>query len=320
VRALTGRHKILVAYRSYHGASGTSIAMTGEDRRWLGESGGSEGIVRFFAPFPYRSPFFTEIAEEETERALDHLRRTLMHEDPRRVAALFIEPVVGSNGVITYPKGYLEGLRKITEEAGIVLVFDEVMTGFGRTGAAFACERFGVQPDIITFAKGVTSAYMPLGGILVRESLAKHFDQKQLPNGHTYSGHPMGVAAGLATLQAYREEGLYTRGLEIEKWIHELVLPLKSKYEIVGDVRGIGAFYALEFVKDKHSKTPLVPWHGDGMGIMKNFYGELRKRGVYSFGRYNIAMCAPPLTTTREEFAGAVSALDESIAALVAML
>jgi taurine---2-oxoglutarate transaminase len=324
VRALTGRHKIMVAYRSYHGASGTSLAMTGEDRRWLGEgaggSSGGDGMVRFFAPFPYRSPFFTELAAEETERALDHVRRTLMHEDPRRVAAIFIEPVVGSNGVITYPVGYLEGLRKVADEAGILLVFDEVMTGFGRTGATFACERFGVKPDILTFAKGVTSAYVPFGGILVREGLAKHFDAKQLPNGHTYSGHPMGVAAALATLSVYKEEGLYTRGLEIEKWIHELVLPLKAKYEIVGDVRGAGAFYALEFVKDKASRTPLVPWQGDGMGIMKNFYMELRKRGVYSFGRYNIAMCAPPLTTTREEFATAVVALDESIGALAALL
>jgi taurine---2-oxoglutarate transaminase len=320
VRALTGRHKILTAYRSYHGASGTSIAMTGEDRRWLGEDGGASGMVRFFAPFPYRSPFFTENGEEEVERALDHLKRVLLHENPRKVAALFIEPVVGSNGVIEYPKGYLEGLRQITAETGILLVFDEVMTGFGRTGAAFAATRFGVEPDIITFAKGVSSAYVPVGGIMVRESLAKHFDQKALPNGHTYSGHPIGVAAALAALQVYKEEGLYTRGLEIEKWVHELVLPLKAKYDIIGDIRGLGAFFAIEFVKDKKSKTALVPWHGEGMGVMKNFYMELRKRGVYSFGRFNVSMVAPPLTTTREEFAEAIKAVDESIAAFATMI
>ena len=198
-RTLTGRTKILTAYRSFHGSSGTSITMTGEDRRWHGEHMGAPGIVRFFAPYLYRSPFHAANAEEERGRAIEHLERVLVHENADRVAAIVIEPVVGSNGVITYPEGYLADLRRITEKHGILLVLDEVMTGFGRTGASFAAERYGVVPDAITFAKGVTSAYLPLGGVMLRESLAKTFDDRALPCGHTYSGHPMSVACGLAT-------------------------------------------------------------------------------------------------------------------------
>ncbi|HRG98284.1 MAG TPA: aminotransferase class III-fold pyridoxal phosphate-dependent enzyme [Polyangiaceae bacterium] len=317
---LTGRRKVLSAYRSFHGSTGAAITLTGEDRRWGGEPG-VPGVVKFFAPYPYRSPFYATTPEEESARAIEHLERVLMHEDPKRVAAVFIEGVVGSNGVIVYPDGYLAALRALTERHGILLVMDEVMTGFGRTGAAFASTRYGIVPDLITFAKGVTSAYVPLGGLMMRESLAKTFDTRALPSGHTYSGHPLGVAAGLATVRAYREEGLFERGREIEGWLQEGLRPLVDKYEIVGEVRGVGAFFAVEFVKNKASKEPLVEWHGaGGLGVMKNLYGELRKRGVYTFGKFNCTMVAPPLTTSRAELDKALVALDESIGALQASL
>ncbi len=317
---LTGRRKVLSAYRSFHGSTGAAITLTGEDRRWGGEPG-VPGVLKFFAPYPYRSPFYATTPEEESARAIEHLERVLMHEDPKRVAAVFIEGVVGSNGVIVYPDGYLTALRALTERHGILLVMDEVMTGFGRTGAAFASTRYGIVPDLITFAKGVTSAYVPLGGVMMRESLAKTFDARALPSGHTYSGHPLGVAAGLATVRAYREEGLFERGREIEGWLQEGLRPLVDKYEIVGEVRGVGAFFAVEFVKNKASKEPLVEWHGaGGLGVMKNLYGELRKRGVYTFGKFNCAMVAPPLTTSRAELDKALVALDESIGALQASL
>ena len=317
---LTGRRKVLSAYRSFHGSTGAAITLTGEDRRWGGEPG-VPGVLKFFAPYPYRSPFYATTPEEESARAIEHLERVLMHEDPKRVAAVFIEGVVGSNGVIVYPDGYLTALRALTERHGILLVMDEVMTGFGRTGAAFASTRYGIVPDLITFAKGVTSAYVPLGGVMMRESLAKTFDARALPSGHTYSGHPLGVAAGLATVRAYREEGLFERGREIEGWLQEGLRPLVDKYEIVGEVRGVGAFFAVEFVKNKASKEPLVEWHGaGGLGVMKNLYGELRKRGVYTFGKFNCAMVAPPITTSRAELDKALVALDESIGALQASL
>ncbi|HEY8077781.1 MAG TPA: aminotransferase class III-fold pyridoxal phosphate-dependent enzyme [Labilithrix sp.] len=319
-RAITGRHKVLTAYRSFHGSTGTSIMLTGEDRRWGGETAGPGGIGRFFAPYPYRSPFWAHTPEEETSRAIDHLERVLVHEDPKRVAAILIEPVVGSNGVIVYPDGYLPALRALTEKHGILLVSDEVMTGFGRTGAAFGMTKYGVVPDMLTFAKGVTSAYLPLGGVMIRESLAKTFDTRALPSGHTYSGHPMCVAAGLATVRAYKEEKLFERGNEIGGWLRAGLAAIAEKHRTVGEARGVGAFWALELVKDKKTREPLVAWHGEGPGVMKTLYADLRKRGVYTFGKFNVVMVAPPLTTTKAELDEGLAALDASLTALEATL
>ena len=318
-RSITGRSKVLSAYRSFHGSTGTSIMLTGEDRRFGGEPG-APGVSRFFAPYPYRSPFWATTPEEETARAIEHLERTLVHEDPKRVAAIIIEPVVGSNGVIVYPAGYLPALRALTEKHGILLICDEVMTGFGRTGAAFASQKFGIVPDMITFAKGVTSAYIPLGGIMIREKLAGTWDTKAMPSGHTYSGHPMCVAAGLATVRAYNEDKLFERANELEGWIKSGLAAITEKHRIVGDARGVGAFFALELVKDRATKEPLVPWHGEGPGVMKSFYGELRKRGVITFGKFNCVMVAPPLNTTKAELDEGLKAVDEALTAFEATL
>ncbi|MBX3262084.1 MAG: aminotransferase class III-fold pyridoxal phosphate-dependent enzyme [Labilithrix sp.] len=318
-RAVTGRAKVLSAYRSFHGSSGTSIMLTGEDRRWGGEPG-PPSIMRFFAPYPYRSPFHATTPAEETSRAIEHLERILLHEDPKRVAAVLIEPVVGSNGVIVYPDGYLPALRALTEKHGIFLIADEVMTGFGRTGPAFASQKFGVVPDMLTFAKGVTSAYLPLGGVLVRERIASTFDARALPCGHTYSGHPMCVAAGLATVRAYKEEKVFERGAALEGVLRAGLANITEKHRSVGEARGTGAFFALELVKDRASKEPLVPWHGDGPGVMKNLYVELRKRGVYTFGKFNCVMVAPPLTATKAEVEEGLAALDDALTAFEAAL
>jgi taurine--2-oxoglutarate transaminase len=318
-RAITGRHKVLTAYRSFHGSTGTSIMLTGENRRWGGELGGPSGVSRFFAPYPYRSPFWATSPEEETSRAIDHLEKVLLHEDPKRVAAILIEPVVGSNGVIVYPDAYLPALRALTQKHGILLIADEVMTGFGRTGASFGATRYGVVPDMLTFAKGVTSAYLPLGGVMIRESLAKTFDDKALPSGHTYSGHPMCVAAGLATVRAYKEEKLFERGKELEGWLRAGLTAIAEKRRTIGEVRGVGAFFAIELVKDRATKEPLAAWHGDA-GPMKTLYAELRKRGVYTFGKHNVTMVAPPLTTTKPELDEALASLDASLGVLEASL
>jgi taurine---2-oxoglutarate transaminase len=316
VRNLTGRFKVLAGYRSYHGSTGTAMTLTGEDRRWASEPAIAPGIVHFWTPYPYRSPFFTQDPHIETARALEHLERTLMHEGPNSVAAIITEPVIGSNGVIIFPEGYLQGLRRICDEHGILLIFDEVMTGFGRTGAAFASQRLGVIPDLTVFAKGVTSAYAPLGGIMLRESLAKTYDSRALPIGHTYAGHPLMVATGLATVQTYLEEGVFEQALVLENWLAEGLGALAAKHPIIGEARGLGAFWALEFVKDQDTREPLVPWHGAGPGIMKTFFGELKKRGVYAFGKFNIAMMTPPLTITRDELDIALTALDEAVTVL----
>jgi taurine--2-oxoglutarate transaminase len=315
-RALTGRFKVLSAYRSFHGSSPGAAALTGENRRWFSEPAVMPGVVRFWAPYPYRSPFDTEDPAVETQRALDHLRSVMQAENPDSIAALLIEPVVGSNGVIVPPAGYHAGLRALCDEYGIMLIHDEVMTGFGRTGAPFAGQRFGVVPDMISFAKGVTSAYAPLGGVLIREKYAQAFDTRPLGAGHTYSGHPVCVAAGIGALAAYHAGGYFERGRTIETWLQAKLGALRDKHDIIGDVRGIGAFFAVEFVSDRAKRTPLVAWQGKTAGAMPALFDALRAGGVYAFGRYNILAVAPPLVIEEAELDEALAALDTAIGEL----
>ncbi|HEV2737535.1 MAG TPA: aminotransferase class III-fold pyridoxal phosphate-dependent enzyme [Candidatus Elarobacter sp.] len=313
-RAVSGRAKVLTAYRSFHGSGAGSATLTGENRRWYNEpSNVMPGVVHFWAPYPYRSPFFTDDPAEETRRALQHLADTIAAENPDQVAAILIEPVIGSNGVIVFPPGYLAGLRALCDAHGIALIFDEVMTGFGRTGAVFGGERFGVVPDMMTFAKGVTSGYVPLGGVLLRERLACAFDQKPLPAGHTYSGHPLAMATGIAALQAYEDGDLYARARAIETRLRAGLERVRDEHEIVGEVRGVGAFFALEFVSDRAARTPLVPWQGKSMGPMPALFASLKKRGAYAFGRYNVLHIAPPLTITDEQLDEAVATIGAAV-------
>ena len=317
-RALTGRHKVLTAYRSFHGSGPGASALTGENRRWNNEPETMGGVVRFWGPFPYRSPFHTDDPAVETQRVLQHVRDTIAAEDAHRVAAILLEPVVGSNGVIVPPPGYLAGLRAICDEFGIMLIFDEVMTGFGRLGAPFGAVRFGVAPDMITFAKGVTSAYAPLGGVLVRENIAAAFDTRPLGTGHTYSGHPLNMATALGAIAAYHEGGYFTRGLLIEGWLREKLGKLKEKYDVIGDVRGAGAFFCIEFVRDRATREPLITWQGSDAGPMPVLFNAMRKNGVYAFGRYNILHVAPPLIVEEAELDEAIASLDTAIGALTA--
>ena len=314
-RMITGRNKVLAAYRSFHGSAPGAGSLTGEDRRWANEPG-LPGVVHFFAPYPYKSPFHTDDPTVETERALAHLRDVITFEGPRNIAALLIEPVVGSNGVVVYPDGYLEGLRSLTEEHGIMLIFDEVMTGFGRLGDTFAAQRFGVEPDMITFAKGVASAYIPLGGVLVREELAAHFDETTLMCGHTYSGHPIAMAAGLATVKTMQREGLFQRARELEPVLQSELGALRENHAVIGDVRGVGAFFALEFVKDRATRTPLVPWYGGDNTPVAKLTAALRREGVYAFGRYNVLLITPPLTIKKTELMSGIEALDKALKVL----
>ncbi|MBV9440454.1 MAG: aminotransferase class III-fold pyridoxal phosphate-dependent enzyme [Candidatus Eremiobacteraeota bacterium] len=315
-RAITGRSKVFTAYRSFHGSAAGAASLTGESRRWFNEpSSIMPGVVRFWAPYPYRSPFYTRDAEEETQRALAHLEETIRAENVSQAAAIVLEPVVGSNGVIVYPEGYLAGVRDLCDRYGILLVFDEVMTGFGRVGEAFAAQRFGVFPDLITFAKGVTSAYVPLGGVMIRERLAATFDERPLPAGHTYSGHPLACAAGVAVVAAYREEGSFERARAIELRLGAGLRGLRERFNVIGEVRGLGAFFAIEFVSDREKRTPLVPWQGASLGPMPALFAELRKRGAYAFGRYNVLHIAPPLVIDDAQIDEAVATIADAIAA-----
>ncbi len=317
-RTITGRAKVLTAYRSFHGSGAGSATLTGENRRWYNEPASvMPGVVHFWSPYPYRSPFFTTDPAEETRRALQHVAETVAAENTEQVAAILIEPVIGSNGVIVFPPGYLAGLRALCDAHGIVLIFDEVMTGFGRVGAAFAGERFGVIPDAITFAKGVTSGYVPLGGVLLREDLVRTFDQRPLPAGHTYSGHPLAMATGLAALQAYRDGDLYARAANvIEPRLRAGLERIRDKHEIVGEVRGCGAFFAVEFVADRTTREPLVPWQGKSLGVMPTLFAALKKRGAYAFGRYDVLHVAPPLIITEDQIDEAVATIDIAVGEL----
>jgi len=309
-RAITGRHKVMTAYRSFHGSAPGAGSLTGENRRWPNEPG-LPGVVRFFTPFPYRSPFHTRDAGEEVERAIAHLEEIVRYEGRDRIAALLIEPVIGSNGVIVFPDGYLKGVRELCDRHGILLIFDEVMTGFGRTGEAFASQRLGVVPDMFTFAKGVTSAYVPLGGVAVRESLAKFFDAHPLPSGHTFSGHPLATAAGLAAVQAYRDENLFARARVVEGWLRERFERLAARHPMLGEARGVGAFFGLELVTNPETREPLVEWQGGR--TLQSLFGDLLARGVYIYGRYNVIVVSPPLTVAESELDEAAEVFDAAL-------
>jgi taurine--2-oxoglutarate transaminase len=310
-RTLTNRHKILTAYRSFHGSAPGAGTLTGENRRWPNEPG-IPGVARFFAPFPYRSPFHTRDAAEETQRAIAHLEDVILYEGRERIAAILIEPIVGSNGVVLYSEGYLRELRKVCDRYGILLIFDEVMTGFGRTGKPFASQTFDVTPDMFTFAKGVTSAYVPLGGVAVRESLASYFDETPLPCGHTFSGHPLAMAAGVATLEAY--EDVFPRVPGVEKSLRDSLLQLQQRHPSIGEVRGTGAFFALELVKDRQTREPLVEWQGKQ--TLNAFVADLLSRGVYVYARFNTIIIAPPLVIEPAEIAEAVAGFDAALGSL----
>ncbi len=315
-RLVTRRPKVMSAYRSYHGSTIGGSALTGVDR-WRDPMPNLPGIVRFFAPYPYRSPFHAEDGATEAARALDHVNRILSHEGPQNVAAIMIEPVTGSSGLVVYPEGYLAELRAICDRHGILLVFDEVMTGFGRVGKAFAAERLGVAPDLLSFAKGASASYTPLGGVLVREGIARFFDENLFDVGHTHAGHVLAVAGGLAALEVYREEGLFERAIEIEGWLTEGLRDLQQRHAVLGDVRGLGALFGLELVRDRDSREPLVAWHDPaGSGAMKKFFGTLLGRGVHAYGRYNIVLVAPPLTISRDELQVGLDALDAALTAV----
>lgn len=254
-REFTGRRKLLAAYRSYHGATAQSIHLTGEARRFASDKGASE-VVHFFGPFLYRSEFWATSEEEECERALTHLEHTITSEGPDAFAALILEPVIGSAGIIPPPPGYLEGVREICTKYGIVFIADEVMAGFGRTGAWFAHQHADVVPDLITFAKGVNSGYVPLGGVIISYDIAHHFDERAYPGGLTYSGHPLACAAGVATIAAMQDEGIVENAARIGSDVLGPGLKaLAEKHDAVGDARGVGVFWALEIVKDA-ARTP----------------------------------------------------------------
>lgn len=309
-KMFTGRNKIFSRYRSYHGASYGAANLSGEPRRYTCEPG-IPGFVKFFDPYIYRAGIEFKSEEDASKYYEDKLREQLIYEGEESVAAVFLETVTGSNGVIIPPKGYLKGVRKICDEFGILMVCDEVMTGWGRTGEWFACNNWDVKPDIITFAKGITCGYVPLGGVIVDKKISEYFDDNTLMCGLTYNAHPLSCAAGIATLEVYEEEKLIDNSKAMGKILGELLEDIKDKHPSVGDVRYIGLFSAVELVKDKTTREALVPYGKDPEKIMPRIIGMLKEKGFSTFSHENNIMIAPPLIIKEGELREAMGIFDK---------
>ncbi|MFF2272869.1 aspartate aminotransferase family protein [Agromyces sp. NPDC058136] len=306
-RLHTGRDKVLSTYRSYHGNTGSAIVATGDWRRVPNEF--ARGHVHFFGPYLYRSEFWATTPEEESERALHHLRRVIESEGPTSIAAVLLESIPGTAGILVPPPGYLEGVRELCDRHGILLILDEVMAGFGRTGRWFAFDGYAVRPDLITFAKGVNSGYVPAGGVIISDEIAATFDERVFPGGLTYSGHPLAMASIVATLDAMASEGIveHARAVGAEA-IAPALEDLAERHALIGEVRGEGVFWAVELVVDRRTREPL---QAAAMGRIK---AALVERGLLPFIQDNRIHVVPPCVVTADEVAEAAAIYDEVLA------
>jgi taurine--2-oxoglutarate transaminase len=306
-RQITGRHKILARYRSYHGATGVAIAATGDPRRWAAEAGVS-GIVR--------APDFHKWGRPEPEpvdRALQEHEDVDMHEGGHTIAAFILEPVVGANGILIPPDGYLQGVRELCDRHGILLIADEVMTGFGRTGRWFAVEHWGVVPDLLTMAKGLTSSYIPFGAVAMRRHLAEAFRERAYVGGLTYNSHPLGCAAALAVIEVMEQDGLVERSAQLGEVMRGHHERLMERHPSVGGHRSLGLFGALDLVRDRRTYEPMAPFNGTS-DEMQALQRAFREHGLYVFLRYNMIHTNPPLTISEGELAEGFTIIDEALA------
>jgi taurine--2-oxoglutarate transaminase len=311
-RLHTGRHKVMTTYRSYHGNTTTAIQMTGDPRRWPND-GAATGVVHFFGPFPYRSPFWSTSPEEECARALEHLDQLVTFEGPATIAAIVLETIPGTAGIIVPPDGYLAGVREICDRHGIVYVADEVMAGFGRAGEWFAVDHWDVVPDLIAFAKGSNSGYVPLGGVIISPEIAATFADRVFPGGLTYSGHPLACAAAVASINAMRDEGIIENAARIGTDVLGPGLQeLAERHPSIGEVRGLGVFWCLDLVTDRATKEPLAPYGGTSEA-MTALVGACKERGLLPFTNYHRLHVVPPCTITDQEAKEGLAMLDEAL-------
>lgn len=308
-RIHTNKHKILSFYRSYHGNTTSAITATGDPRRWPNEF--AMGHVHFFGPHLYRSSFWSETQEQESERALAHLAEVIKYEGAKTIGAVLIETVVGTAGILEPPPGYLQGVRKLCDENDILLILDEVMAGFGRTGEWFAFDNYKVKPDLFVFAKGSNSGYVPVGGVVISDHIAKTFDERVFPGGLTYSGHPLAAASIVATIDIMKEE----RIVENAKMIGEKVLgpglrELQDRHKVIGEVRGLGTFWALDLVKNRKTKEMIAPYGGTSPA-MADLIAACKKNGLLPFTNYNRLHVVPPCNVSETEAKEGLAILDE---------
>jgi taurine--2-oxoglutarate transaminase len=313
-RWVTGRHKVIARYRSYHGATGGAITLTGDPRRWFAEPG-LPGVVRMLDPYTYRCPAGhpdpCPVCTGEP-----HLEEILQYEGAHTVAAVILETVTGTNGIIVPPDGYLQAIREVCDRHDILLILDEVMAGWGRTGRWFACEHWDVVPDIITTAKGINSGYVPLGAMTVREPVYEAIEDRFFAGGLTYSGHPLACAAAVASIEAFREEGIVENSAAMGDVLGEELPGLAERHPSIGDVRGRGLFWGLELVRNRETREPLVPFNatGDATAPIFRITKAALERGLYLFVHWNVVVVCPPLTITREELDEGLAILDDVLA------
>jgi taurine--2-oxoglutarate transaminase len=313
-RMATGRFKVFSRYRSYHGATHGAAALSGDPRRFKAEPS-IPGVIHFYGPYSYRCPFGSTTEEQSRDRALAHLEQTIQFEGSDSIAAIFLEGINGSSGLILYPDGYMEGVRALCDKYGILLVIDEVMSGFGRTGQWFGCNNYNARPDIITMAKGLTSAYLPLGAVAVSESISDHFDENPLVCGLTYSGHPVSCAAGIAVIDTFKDEGIlsHTQKMGLVQQSH--LDAMQAKHPSVGEIRNIGLFGVIEMVKNRETREPMTEWNATGENLSRTLQvaSALREHGVMTFVRWNWLFCVPPLVINEEQLAEAYQAVDKAL-------
>ena len=313
-RLHANRHKVLSFYRSYHGNTTAAIASTGDPRRWPNEY--AYGHVHFFGPYLYRTAFWSKSEEEECKRALEHLEQVIIFEGASTIAAILIESVVGTAGVLVPPVGYLEGVRALCDKYGIKWIADEVMSGFGRTGKWFAYQHSKAEPDLIVFAKGVNSGYVPLGGVIISDEIAATFNDRVFPGGLTYSGHPLATAAAVATLDVMAEEKMVENAATMgEKVIKPLLEELMAKHKVIGEMRGRGVFWALDLVTDRATRAPLAPY-GASSPAMNELVAACKKLGLFPFNNYNRMHICPPCNITESELREGFAILDQAFASI----
>ena len=313
-RLHTGKHKVLSFYRSYHGNTTTAVTATGDPRRWPNEH--ATGHVHFFGPYLYRTAFWAKDEAEECRRALEHLEQVIIFEGASTIAAILMESVVGTAGVLIPPAGYLEGVRALCDKYKIMWIADEVMSGFGRTGKWFAYQHSTAEPDLIVFAKGVNSGYVPLGGVVISDEIAATFNDRVFPGGLTYSGHPLATAAAVATLNAMAEEKMVEHAAQIgQEVIKPLIEALAAKHKVIGEVRGRGVFWAIELVKDRETHEPLAPYGGSSPA-MGELMGACKKAGMIPFMNFNRIHICPPCNVTEAELREGFAILDAALTSI----
>src|SRR6478736_4630776 len=311
-RLHTGRYKVLARYRSYHGGTETAINLTGDPRRWPNDHGNA-GVVHFFGPFLYRSQFHATTEAEETERALAHLHDTIRMEGPSTIAAIILESIPGTAGIMVPPPDYMKGVREICDRYGIVFIADEVMAGFGRSGKWFSIDHFDVAPDLLAFAKGVNSGYVPLGGVAISPAIADTFAHRAYPGGLTYSGHPLATAAAVATINAMTEEGIVENAARIgSEVLGPALRDIAARHPSVGDVRGTGVFWAVELVANRETREPLAPY-GSSSPAMNAVTGACKESGLLPFVNFSRVHVVPPCTVTDGEARQGLALLDAAL-------